>query len=137
MTFASRKEFGELMEKLTLFTMGLFGAAQVWWEETPLLKVCRTYRKRIKIRTVIPYLKKIQKIHESDGTSLELCRHQFFFTGNQTILLYQKMKKHGSRGGRVGVLFQTWEKVILDFQSLLIETNRKVDITVNKNVFCF
>ena len=44
-------------------------------------------------------------------------------------------KKHGSRGGRVGVLFQTSEKVILDFQSLLIETNRKVDITVSKIFF--
>ena len=42
--------------------------------------------------TVIPYLKKIQKIYESHDTALEFCWHQYFFTRNQEILLYQKIQ---------------------------------------------
>ena len=39
----------------------------------PLPKVCHTYPARIKLDSVIPYLKKIQKIYESYGTPPELC----------------------------------------------------------------
>ena len=42
--------------------------------------------------TVIPYLKKIQKLYESRDTPLEFCWHQHFFTGNQQILLYQEIQ---------------------------------------------
>ena len=42
--------------------------------------------------TVIPYLKKIQKIYESRDTPREFCSHQQFFTENQQILLYQEMQ---------------------------------------------
>ena len=41
---------------------------------------------------VIPCLKKSQKIYESRDTSLVLCWHQQFFTGNQQILLDQKIQ---------------------------------------------
>ena len=44
----------------------------------------------MKLCTVISYLKKIQKIHESRDTSHESYWHQQFFTGNQQILLYQE-----------------------------------------------
>ena len=42
--------------------------------------------------TVIPYLKKIQKIYKSRDTSLELCWDQHFFTRNCQILLHQEIR---------------------------------------------
>ena len=55
---------------LTLFRMGFFGAAQEWrggvgegGQIGPLLKICHTYPAMMKIGKVIPYPKKIQKIH--------------------------------------------------------------------------
>ena len=61
---------------LTLFRMGIFGAAHGWRGEAkkaPLLKICHTYPTMMKLGTVIPYLKKIQKIYESCDTPLEFC----------------------------------------------------------------
>ena len=43
----------------------------------------------MKLALVIPYLKKIQKIHESHDILLESCRHQYFLTENQQFLVYQ------------------------------------------------
>ena len=69
---------------LTLFRMGIFGAAHRWGgKETPLPKICHTYPTMMKPGTVIPYLKKIQKIYESRHTHPYFCWHQHFFTGNQ------------------------------------------------------
>ena len=51
---------------LTLFMMGFFVAAHGWGraKKTFLLpKICHTYPTMIKRGTVIPYLKKIQKIN--------------------------------------------------------------------------
>ena len=55
--------------------MGLFGAAHGWGEgkKAPFPKTCHTYPAMIKLGTVIPYLKKIQKIYESRDTPLEFC----------------------------------------------------------------
>ena len=45
---------------LTLFMMGLFGAAHGWGAKSPHLpKICHTYPAMMKLGTVIPYLKKI------------------------------------------------------------------------------
>ena len=46
---------------LTLFRMGIFGAAQGWGRKGPP----PTKNLMMKLSTVIPYLKKIQKIYES------------------------------------------------------------------------
>ena len=40
-------------------------------KKDPLPKICRTYPTMMKLGTVIPYLKKIQKIYESRDTPLE------------------------------------------------------------------
>ena len=74
--------------------MGLFGAAHGWGEgkKAPLPKTCHIYLAMIKLGTVIPYLKKIQKIYESLDTPLEFCRRQHLFTGNQQMLLHQEMQ---------------------------------------------
>ena len=54
-------------------------------------KVChRSPRMMNRYCTVIPYLKKIQKIYESRDTPPELCWRQDFFIRNQQILLYQE-----------------------------------------------
>ena len=58
--------------------MGFFGADHGWGgtgrgKKAPLPKICHKYPKMMKRGTVIPYLKKIQKIYESHDTSLEIC----------------------------------------------------------------
>ena len=58
----------------------------------PLPKICHTYPTMMKLGTVTPYLKKIQKIYISRDTSPEFCWHQHFFTENQQILLYQEIQ---------------------------------------------
>ena len=53
-----------------------------------LPKICHTYPTMMKVGTIIPFLKKIQKIHKSCDTPLAFCLHQHFFTGNQQLLVY-------------------------------------------------
>ena len=42
-------------------------------KKAPLPKIHHTYSAMMKLGTVIPYLKKIQKIYESRDTPLEFC----------------------------------------------------------------
>ena len=42
-------------------------------KKDPLPKICHTYAAMLKLGTVIPYLKKIQKLYESWDTSLDFC----------------------------------------------------------------
>ena len=59
---------------LTLLRMSLFGAAHVWrGQKGPLPKTCHTYSTMMKLDTVIPCLKKIQKLFESGDTPLWIC----------------------------------------------------------------
>ena len=58
--------------------MGIFGAAHglgggAKRPPTPLPKICQTYPKMMKLGTVIPYLKGIQKIYELHDTFPEFC----------------------------------------------------------------
>ena len=60
---------------LTLFRIGFFGAAHGWGgggKKATLPKICHTYP-TMKIGTVKPYPKKIQKIYESRDTSILFC----------------------------------------------------------------
>ena len=79
---------------LTQLRMGLFRTAHGWGREkrSPVPKICYTYSTMMKLRRVIPYLKKTQKSYESRDTPLEFCQHQHFFIRNQQILLYQKIQ---------------------------------------------
>ena len=64
------------MVSLTLFRMGFFGAAHGWGgggKKGPLPKICHTFPAVMKLGTVIPYPKKIQKIYELRDTPLEFC----------------------------------------------------------------
>ena len=64
--------------------MGGFGAAHGCGgggerrQKVPSPKICHTYPTMMKIGTLIPYLKKIQKIYKVRDTLLEFCRHQYF-----------------------------------------------------------
>ena len=69
---------------LTLFKVDLFGLS--------LSKICHTYLQMMKLGTVIPYLKTIQKIYSSRDTPLEFCWHQHFFNVNQQLLLDQEIQ---------------------------------------------
>ena len=56
--------------------MGIFGAAHGYGgggKKAPLPKICHTYPIMMKLGTVIPYLKKIKKIHESRDTPPDFC----------------------------------------------------------------
>ena len=58
--------------------MGFFGAAHGLGgggegQPPPLLKICHTYPKMMKLGIVIPYPKKIQKIHLPRDAPLEFC----------------------------------------------------------------
>ena len=55
--------------------MGPFGAAHGWEDgkKAPIPKICYTCPTMMKLGTVIPYLKKIQKIYKSRDTTLEFC----------------------------------------------------------------
>ena len=57
---------------LTLFRMGVFGAAHRWGAGGGGAKR-HTYITLMKLGPVVPNLKKIQKIHKSCGTTLEFC----------------------------------------------------------------
>ena len=62
---------------LTLFRMGVFGAAHGWgWGGGPkgsLPKICHTYPTMMELGTAKPYLRKIQKIHKSHDAPLGFC----------------------------------------------------------------
>ena len=81
---------------LTLFRMGIFGATHGWGrrgqKRLPFAKICHTYPTVMELGTVIPYLKKIQKIYESRDTPTDFCWHQYFLIGNQLILFYQEIR---------------------------------------------
>ena len=51
----------------------LTGWGGTWGKKAPLPKICHTYPIMMKLGTVIPYFKKIQKIHESCDTSPNVC----------------------------------------------------------------
>ena len=55
--------------------MGFFGAGHVWGgdRKLPLPKICHTYSTMMRLGTVVPYLKKFQKLYESRDTPLEFC----------------------------------------------------------------
>ena len=69
-----------------------WGCSRMGSKNSPLPKICHTYTTMIKYGTVIPYLKKIQKIYESHDTLFEFCWHQHFFTEDHQILLYQEIQ---------------------------------------------
>ena len=56
----------------------------------PLSIICHTHPTLMKLSTVIPYLKKIQKIYKSRDTPLD--SYQYFFTENQQLLAYQEIQ---------------------------------------------
>ena len=91
--FFNNSSFSIKRHTLTLFRMGFSGATYGYGEQkAPLPKICHTYPTIMKLGTVIPYLKKFQKLYESRDTPLEFCWHQHFFTRNQQILLYQEIQ---------------------------------------------
>ena len=55
--------------------MGFLGAALTdgGGQKGPLPKICQTYPAMVKLGTVIPYPKQIQKISESRDAHLEFC----------------------------------------------------------------
>ena len=63
------------LKQLTLFRMDFFGAARGWEgpKSFPLPKIRHTYVTVMKLRIVIPYLRKIQKTYESCNSTLEFC----------------------------------------------------------------
>ena len=73
--------------------MGIFRAAHgCGGQKDPPSLESITYPTTMKLGTVMPYLKKTQKIYESRDTPPEFCWHQHLFTRNQQSLLYQEIQ---------------------------------------------
>ena len=83
-------------ENLNPIQDGLFrGCSRMGGQKGPLLpKICNTYPTMMKLGTLMPYPKKIQKKFESCDAHFEFCWHQHFFPGNQKILLYQEIERY-------------------------------------------
>ena len=64
--------------------MSFFGAAQEW------VRLCRTYPTMMKLGTVIPYLKKIQKLYELRDTPMECFFSIFLYQILSGVWLYKK-----------------------------------------------
>ena len=60
----------DLIFALTIFMMGGGGGVGA---KGPFPKICQTYPTMMKLGTVIPYLKKIQKVCKSCDPLLEFC----------------------------------------------------------------
>ena len=77
--------------------MGFFGAAH-GYEETkntfPPPKISRTYHTIMKLSTVIPYLKMIQKIYKSRDTSLEFPDISIFYKKSATFVVSKNTDIH-------------------------------------------
>ena len=43
------------------------------WQKAPILKICHINPTMMKLGTVVPYLKKIQKIYKPPDAPLEFC----------------------------------------------------------------
>ena len=69
-----RMEFKEQMKKRGSFVNPIQDG-HFWgcWGPPPFPKICHTYPTMMKLGTVIPYLKEIQKMYESYDTPLDLC----------------------------------------------------------------
>ena len=84
---------------LALFRMDHFGATHNgWWGEregglkkSTFHKTCHAYP-TMQDLTVIPYLKKMKKIHKSRDTNLKLCCHHHFFSRNRQLLLHREIQ---------------------------------------------
>ena len=99
--FLLTSKFHEYTERfatafLNLFRIGFFGAAQGCGvgKKAPLPKICHTYPTMMKPGTVIPYLKKFQKLYESCDTPLDFCWHQNFLA---EIIKFCYIKKYRYR----------------------------------------
>ena len=69
-----------------------WGCSRMGAKTPPLPKICHTYPTMMKLSTVMPYLRKTQKIYNSRDTPLELCWNQPFFIGNQQISVFLKIQ---------------------------------------------
>ena len=67
-----------IKQTLTLFRMGLFGAAH-GTKRPPFPKLCHIHPTMMLLGTVISYPKKIQKTYKSCETPFEFRRYQHFF----------------------------------------------------------
>ena len=90
---------------LTLFRIGLFGAAQGWErvaKRVPIPKICHTYPTVMKLGTIIPYLTKTQK-HINHVTHL-------LSSADISIFLLEIIKKYGYT-----LHFDTYFLILLTF----------------------
>ena len=100
--------------------MGLFGS-----KKTPLRKTCHTYPTMMKHATIIPYLRKIQKIYKLRDTPLEFCWHQHF---SPEISKFCYIKKYRYRlhfdayFSIIFTLFESWKIVLINMVTTLMSS---------------
>ena len=85
------------------------GGGVPFW--SPLPKICLTYPTMMKLGTVIPYLKKIQKIYESHDT--------FLSSADVSIFLLEISKVCYIKKYRYRLHFDIWFLILLNFLECL------------------
>ena len=90
-----------LLTRLILFRMDLFGAAHGWGgakSSAPLLpKIFHTYPTRIKLGGILPYLRKTQKIYEHLTHSLSSAGISTFSLEVKKVCYLRKYRKYRYR----------------------------------------
>ena len=101
-------------------------------KKAPLPKICHTYPTMIKLTTLIPYLKKIQKIYKSCDTPLEFCWHQHFLTEISKFCYIKKYRyrlyfdtswNYSSMDALFLILltfFESWKKFLINMVTILM-----------------
>ena len=106
---------------LTLFRMGLLGAAHGWGQKGSLPKTCDTYATMMKLGAVIPYLQKIEKIYKSCDTTSEFFWYQLLFTWNQLFFISGNIDKNLSLKHNFHlILFYFWLFGVLNMITVLM-----------------
>ena len=122
---------------LTLFRMTLSGAAHGWGraKRLPISKISHTYPIFIKLATVIPYLKKIQKPHKSRDKSLYICWYQHFSpeVSNSYYIRKYKYRLHFNTQFLILFTFFNFLKVVLiNMATILMMSARLVTLSLLK-----
>ena len=78
-------------------------------------KILHAHPVTMKLGTVIPYLKKIRKHHESRETPLRFCWHQHFFIRTQQLLLC-----HFNTKFIILFFFEFWRVVLINLVAILM-----------------
>ena len=106
-------------------------------DRVPLPKICHTYPEVMKLGTVIPYLKKIQKTYKLCNTPFEFCLHQHFFYQKSAVIVISRNFNIGYISIIKTLIFWTFFEPLKVFLINMVHVS-KIGYSMpswNKNIF--